>query len=104
MVRVTALTSPLLLGFDDLERALEHMGDHIATLRAPPADGDLQPYIIEDNAWVITAVAAAMAGQKTLTLPGGYLLWNSAWPAADRTKLVDEGITSFLGDWAALKK
>jgi hypothetical protein len=43
------------------------------------------------------------AEQKTLTLPGGYLLWNSAWPAADRSKMVDEGITNFLTEWALLK-
>jgi len=42
--------------------------------------------------------------QKTLTLPGGYLLWNSAWPAADRSEMVDEEITSFLREWAVLKK
>jgi hypothetical protein len=93
-----------LLGHD-LERALEHMGDHIATLRTPPADaGEAQPFVIEYNAWVITAVSAAMAGQKTLTLPGGYLEWDVTWPADQRNDKMAGALKDFLANEALLSR
>jgi hypothetical protein len=89
----------------DLQRALEHMGDHIATLRTPPADGGvLQPFIIEYNAWVITAVSAAMAGQKTLTLPGGYLEWDITWTADQRNDKMEGALKDFLANEAMLSR
>jgi hypothetical protein len=33
---------------------------------------------------------------KTLTLPGGYLLLNRAWPSADVDKNLIDGIKGFL--------
>jgi hypothetical protein len=92
-----------LLGHD-LERALEHMGDHIATLRTPPDAGGVQPYIVEYNAWVITAVSAAMAGQKTLTLPGGYLEWDVTWPADQRNDKMASVLSDFLAKEALLSR
>jgi len=47
---------------------------------------------------------AARTTSKTLTLPGGYLVWNSAWPDADRNKMVDEAISKFLADWESLSR
>jgi hypothetical protein len=88
-----------------LERALEHMGDHIATLREVSADaGELQPYIVEYNAWVITVVSAAMAGQKTLTLPGGYLEWDSSLPADQRNDRMESVLKDFLSNEAMLSR
>jgi hypothetical protein len=90
---------------DGLARAITHVGTHIADLRDPqPNAAELTAYGLEYRAWQTTALSAVAAQQKTLTLPGGYLLWNSAWPAADRSEMVDEEITSFLREWAVLKK
>jgi hypothetical protein len=61
-------------------------------------------YDLEYRAWQTTVLGAVAFQQKTLTGPGGYLLWNSAWPVAERSKLADEAITSFLRDWSVLKK
>jgi len=87
-----------------LSRAIAHIGTHIADVRDPQSPKtDANAYEFESRAWQVTVLNAVAFQQKTLTLPGGYLVWNSAWPAADRSKMVDDGITSFLKDWAALK-
>jgi hypothetical protein len=86
---------------DALARAMAHVGTHIADLRDPGSTPT--GYDLENRAWQTTVLGAVAFQQKTLTAPGGYLLWNSAWPAAERNKMVDEGITSFLRDWAVLK-
>jgi hypothetical protein len=52
----------------------------------------------------MTAAAAIGTGQKFLVLPGGYLLWNSAWPMADRTNSMDEALKNFLANEAALSR
>jgi hypothetical protein len=85
-----------------LTRAITHVGSHIADLRdaQPPTSA----YEFEYRAWQTTVLSAVAGQQKTLTLAGGYLVWNSAWVPADRSKMVDEGITGFLTDWSALKK
>ncbi len=88
-----------------LTRAITHVGTHIADLRDPQSTAaESTAYELEYRAWHTTVLNAVAFQQKTLTLPGGYLLWNSAWPAADRNKMVDAGITNFLKDWAVLKK
>jgi hypothetical protein len=88
-----------------LARAISHVGTHIADLREPqPAEAGANAYNLEYRAWQTTVLSAVAFQQKTLTLSGGYLVWNSAWPAADRSKMVDDGIASFLTDWAVLKK
>jgi hypothetical protein len=90
---------------DGLTRAITHVGMHIADLRDPLSTGaESTAYGLEYHAWQTTVLSAVAGQQKTLTLPGGYLLWNSAWPAADRNEMVDEGITSFLREWAVLKR
>jgi hypothetical protein len=80
-----------------LTRAIVHMGVHIADLRNPPADltgpslSDL-----EFRAWVTTVVSAIANNQKTLTAPGGYLLWNSGWPPTDRDKVLNDTMEMFI--------
>jgi hypothetical protein len=85
-----------------LERAIAHLGAHIADLR--DRGSSTAAYDLESRAWQTTVLNAIAYQQKTLTAPGGYLLWNSAWPTADRNKMVDEGITSLLKEWDGLKK
>lgn len=90
---------------DALARAIEHVGTHLADLRGPnPGAPAVTTYDLEYRAWQTTVLGAVAFQQKTLTAPGGYLLWNSAWPAAERSKMVDEGIASLLKDGEALKK
>ncbi len=88
-----------------LTRAISHVGTHIADARdAQFAATEANAYELEYRAWQTTVLSALAFHQKTLTLGGGYLVWNSSWPAADRSKMVDEGITGYLRDSAALKK
>jgi hypothetical protein len=90
---------------DALARAIAHVGTHIADLRSSGASAPtVTAYDLEYRAWKTTVLGAVAFQQKTLTAPGGYLLWNAAWPAAERNKKVDEGITSLLRDGEALKK
>jgi hypothetical protein len=83
---------------DALTRAISHVGTHIADLRDPkiPA-AQYTPYVLEYHAWQTTILSSIGSQQKTLTLPGGYLTWNASWPNADRSKMADNAITSFLG-------
>jgi hypothetical protein len=75
--------------------AIAHIGQHIADLRDPqnPAPN---LFAQENQGWVTTALAAIGARQKSLTIPGGYVIWNAAWPPADINKLSGEGLQEFL--------
>jgi hypothetical protein len=87
---------------DAMSRAIAHFGTHIADIRtvttAPPSLFDL-----ETRAWFVTVLSAIGAQQKTMTLPGGYLIWNAAWSGNDRTQLSNQATTDYLTHWAALK-
>jgi len=83
---------------DALVRAMAHMGQHVADLRNPEKGYEnAGAYELEFRAWNLSLLSAAAYGQKTLTLPGGALLWNSAWPAADRNSSVNAALKDFLG-------
>jgi hypothetical protein len=87
-----------------LIRAISHVGTHIEDIRsAISAVPGVKLYELERHAWQTTVLSALGSQQKTLTLPGGYLLWNSMWSAVDRSKMVDETISDFLTHWALLK-
>jgi hypothetical protein len=88
---------------DALTRAISHVGTHIADIRDPQSTAKSEnPYELEHHAWQTTVLSAMGSRQKTLTSPGGYLVWNSAWPEADRSKMVDDAISKFLADWESL--
>jgi len=88
-----------------LTRAMSHLGTHIADVRDPQLTAaEANAYELEYRAWQTTVLSAVGSRQKMLTLAGGYLIWNSAWAPADRSKMVDEGIASFLKDWAVFRK
>ncbi|MFZ0339968.1 MAG: hypothetical protein WAL45_18210 [Terracidiphilus sp.] len=83
--------------------ALFHIGHHISELRSPKAEDEDVPFLVdENNAWVITSVAAIVGGQKYLTLPGGYLFYNSAWPMAEREDKMEAALKDFLSNEALL--
>jgi hypothetical protein len=78
-------------------RAIIFIGENIANLRNPdPDDAGAGFYELENRAWVITVVDGFANRQKTMTLPGGYLVLNSAWPQDDMNKNVSDAIDGFL--------
>jgi len=87
------------------ELAIMHMGQHVNNLRAPkPGEEQAPLFDLEYNAWSMTVAAAAGGGQKFLTMPGGYLLWNSSWTQEQRTSTMDDALKSFLASEAALSR
>jgi hypothetical protein len=98
------LNSDRLQG-EALARAIVHMGEHISEIREPdPQRGDPIAYVLESDAWVVTTVTAVASGQKYLTLPGGYLVWNSTWPEADRNDKMADALKDFLNNGAQLSR
>ena len=85
-----------------LALAIAHIGGHVADLRDPQTASPTL-YNFENRAWVVTALTAIGARQKTLTIPGGYMVWNSAWPPADINKLSSDALSEFLKDVALLQ-
>jgi len=83
---------------DLLPKAIVHIGSLIADLRSPQATTTL--FDSEYRAWQTTVLSALAMGQKTVTLPGGYVIWNASWAPADRSKMVDQAVSSYLRDWA----
>jgi len=84
---------------DALSRAMVSIGSHIADLRHPPSGlENAGIYELEYRGWTTTALMAIASSQKTLTLPGGVILWNQAWPLADRDMHLNEAIAHFLSD------
>lgn len=85
--------------------ALFHVGQHIADIRSPKPDSQGTPYLINENdAWVVTSIAAIVGGQKYLTLPGGYLFWNIGWPADQRDDKMESALKDFLSNEALLSR
>ncbi len=88
-----------------LARAIAHMGTHISELRDPEKGNEDAPaFILESDAWVVTTVVALMSGQKYLTLPGGYQVWNINWPADQRNDKMDATLKDFLANEAQLSR
>ncbi len=85
--------------------ALFHVGQHIADLRNTKPDDAGAPLLINENdAWVVTSIAAIIGGQKYLTLPGGYLFWNVAWTADERQDKMEAALKDFLTNEALLSR
>jgi hypothetical protein len=85
--------------------ALIHMGQHISEMRAPMQATDTPPlFILEYNGWNMSAGAAVGIGQRFLTMPGGYLLWNRGWTPEERTPKMDDALKGFLANEAALSR
>jgi hypothetical protein len=90
---------------NSLALALAHVGEHIANLRDTEAAALIAPtlYNLENRAWVTTALTAIGARQKSLTIPGGYIVWNATWPPADINKLSSDALGEFLKNEALLQ-
>jgi hypothetical protein len=87
-----------------LVRAITHVGAHIADIRnsKSPRPGS-SPFGLELGAWEVTVISASGSRPKTLTLPGGFLIWNSDWPHPDRFRMFGDAIDKYLIDWRFLK-
>jgi hypothetical protein len=86
-----------------LARAVIHMGEHVSELRNPaPGNENAPAYMLESDAWVVTAVSAVVSGQKFLSLPGGYVIWDSSWSATDRNDKMADTLKDFLANEAML--
>jgi len=86
-----------------LSEAISHVGSEIADLRSK-SGGNANLVELETSAWQITVLSALARGQKTLTTPGGYTLWNSTWSAEDRGKMASDALNAYLHDWVGLGK
>ncbi len=88
-----------------LNLAVMHLGEHVSDLRSVQDSGGGAPLILlENNAWVVTTVEAVSSGTKFLTMPGGYLLWNSTWPAGERNDNMEAALKDFLAHEAQLSQ
>jgi len=88
-----------------LSIAISYEGTLITDLREPQkADGRVEAYELEYYAWQSAVLAAIGNRLKTMTAPGGYLLWNAAWTVDERTKSVEEGLRGFLASEELLSR
>jgi hypothetical protein len=77
--------------------AIAYAGSQIADIRAPKsAAKSTDIYDLESHAGQ-TAILCGIANRlKTFTLPGGYMVWNEAWTAEERTSNADKAFRSYL--------
>jgi len=81
------------------------MGEHVSELRNPAPGNEAAPaYLLESDAWVVTAVSAVVGGQRFLSLPGGYVIWDSSWSADDRNTKMADVLKDFLNNEAMLSQ
>lgn len=93
------------LSGDAQTRSIVFAGENVANLRTPlPGAAGASLFELGERAWVTTILDTVAAKQKTLTLPGGYLIWNSSWPQASSNQKVDDAVTSFLTNEEQLSK
>jgi hypothetical protein len=88
-----------------MARAVIHLGEHVSELRTPAAGREEVPaLILESDGWVVTTMTAVATGQKFLTMPGGYMIWNSGWPAEQRQDKMESALKDFLANEAMLSR
>jgi hypothetical protein len=80
--------------------AMAHTGTHIADLRESPMSRNL--FQLEGRAWGVTVLSAIGNKEKTLTLPGGYVVWNSKWTDVEQQKQLPGSLSGYLTQWAGL--
>lgn len=90
---------------DALSRAIVHLGTHITQLRDPDKGAEDSPaYVLESDAWVVTTVTGLTMGQKFLTLPGGYVVWDINWPADQRNDKMEAALKDFVSNEMQLSR
>ncbi len=77
--------------------AVTHASQHVADLRTPPPGNEMAPaLILENNSWAVTSTLAIFSGEKTITVSGGTMLWNTLWPADSRVENMQKALADFL--------
>jgi len=82
--------------------AMAHTGTHIADLRESPMGRNL--FQLEGRAWGVTVMSAISNKEKTLTLPGGYVTWNSKWTEVEQQKQLPGSLSGYLTQSAGLSR
>lgn len=86
-----------------MQVALSHVGTHIADIRSTtPGIQTLSLYGAEFRAWQTSVLNAVVVRVKTLTLPGGYVIYSQSWPNSDLGRSANGGIAGFLANWAGI--
>ena len=86
-----------------MQVALAHVGTHIADIRSTtPGIQTLPLYGAEFRAWQTSVLNAVAVKAKTLTLPGGYIIYSRSWPDSDLGRNANGGISGFLVNWAGI--
>jgi hypothetical protein len=84
-----------------LEIAISHVGTHIADIRSPLIGvSTLSLYGAEFRACQTSVLGSVADRLKTLTLPGGYIIYSQSWSNTDLGKNANGGISGFLANWA----
>jgi hypothetical protein len=83
-----------------MSEAMAHTGTHIADLRESPMGRNM--FQLEGRAWGVTVLCAISLKEKSLTLPGGYVAWNSKWSEADQQKQLPGSLSGYLAQWDGL--
>jgi hypothetical protein len=79
--------------------AIAYAGTVINDIRDPKAAATIMStYDLEYYALQSTVLGATGNRLKTLTLPGGYIIWNRGWTLAEQAGSIDAGIKGFLGN------
>jgi hypothetical protein len=87
---------------NSMGEAMAHTGTHIADLRESPMGRNL--FQLEGRAWGVTVLSAISNKEKTLTLPGGYVAWNSKWTDLEQQKQLPGSLSGYLTQWAGLSR
>jgi len=88
-----------------LSIAIAYAGTAIADLRDPQKVASYEgSYDVAYYAWQTAALGAIGNRLKTLTLPGGYIIWNKGWTAAEMDSSLDNGIKGFLDNEELMKR
>ncbi len=82
-----------------LALALVHIGEHVSELRNPaPQNVGAAPIALESDGWVVVTITGVGGGERFLTMPGGYMLWNSNWPTGSRNEQMAAAMKAFLAN------
>lgn len=90
---VRARFDPDKLKGDALARAIVHDGAEINDLRATTVPGLGQ---MEQDGFQAVLLETIGARQKSLTLPGGYVVWDTTWTPAENSGKASAALTRYL--------
>jgi hypothetical protein len=78
-------------------RAILFTGENIANVRSPlPESAGASFFVLEYRAWFTTVLSAIASRQKTMTLPGGNLVWSSTWLGPDVNQKLGDAVANYL--------